>query len=155
MTPSKGWRKLNGTGKKTGHLIGGCLEVLEMAKGSSVWPSVDQWQDAILFIETSEDAPPIHYFRRWIRNYGTQGILQRLNGIIMGRPGGTLTEEQFVEYDNVLCSVIRDELGLAELPVLSHLDFGHTDPMFVIPYGIKAEIDCDAVSLSLLESGTA
>ena len=125
-----------------------------MIKGSSVWPSLDLWRGAILFLETSEEAPPDFYFQRWLRNYGTQGILQVLNGVILGRPGGNLPDEELEKYDAVLLSVVRDELGLKEMPILSQLDFGHTDPMFVIPYGIKAEIDCENTSLSFLESGT-
>ena len=154
MKPSKGWKTLNGKGKVTGPMLGGCPEVMEMIKGSSVWPSLDLWRGAILFLETSEEAPPDFYFQRWLRNYGTQGILQVLNGVILGRPGGNLPDEELEKYDAVLLSVVRDELGLKEMPILSQLDFGHTDPMFVIPYGIKAEIDCENTSLSFLESGT-
>ena len=44
------------------------------------------------------------------------------------------------------------EEGLTELPVISGMDFGHTDPMFVLPYGIKAEIDCDNKRFSILEN---
>ncbi len=39
------------------------------------------------------------------------------------------------------------ELGLDSLPVVTQMDFGHTDPMFVIPYGVEAEIDCDRQQL--------
>jgi len=31
-------------------------------------------------------------------------------------------------------------------------DFNHTDPMFVLPYGIQAEIDCDSLQFTILES---
>jgi muramoyltetrapeptide carboxypeptidase LdcA involved in peptidoglycan recycling len=24
------------------------------------------------------------------------------------------------------------------------MDFGHTDPVFILPYGVQAEIDCEA-----------
>jgi muramoyltetrapeptide carboxypeptidase LdcA involved in peptidoglycan recycling len=32
------------------------------------------------------------------------------------------------------------------------MDFGHTDPMFVLPYGVEAEIDCDAQMFTIVEN---
>jgi muramoyltetrapeptide carboxypeptidase LdcA involved in peptidoglycan recycling len=31
------------------------------------------------------------------------------------------------------------------------MDFGHTDPMFVIPYGVMAEFDCERNALNIVE----
>jgi muramoyltetrapeptide carboxypeptidase LdcA involved in peptidoglycan recycling len=45
------------------------------------------------------------------------------------------------------------ELDLNELPVLYNLNFGHTEPKFVLPYGALAEIDCKNCTFSILESG--
>jgi muramoyltetrapeptide carboxypeptidase LdcA involved in peptidoglycan recycling len=30
-----------------------------------------------------------------------------------------------------------EEEGLTDLPIVTHMDFGHTDPMFVVPYGVN------------------
>ena len=126
-----------------------------MLKGTFVWPSIEIWENAILFLETSEEAPDLTLFERWIRNYGSQGILHVLNGIILGRPGGNIPIEEIDRYDRALQIIVKDELGLKDLPIITQMDFGHTDPMFVIPYGINAEIDCKESSLSLLESGVS
>ena len=80
------------------------------------------------------------------------GILKELSGILFGRPGGQVQPEQFGEYDKVISQVILEEEGLTELAVITHMDFGHTDPMFVLPYGVQAEIDCDKQRLSILNS---
>jgi muramoyltetrapeptide carboxypeptidase LdcA involved in peptidoglycan recycling len=32
------------------------------------------------------------------------------------------------------------------------MDFGHTDPFFVLPYGVRAEIDCAAQRFSIVDS---
>ena len=61
---SRPWRVLQGKGRARGHLIGGCVEVLEMLKGTAVWPEADMWNGAILFLETSEEAPSQDYFIR-------------------------------------------------------------------------------------------
>lgn len=37
--------------------------------------------------------------------------------------------------------------------VLSGLDFGHTQPMLTLPYGVRARIDCANGRFSILEAG--
>jgi muramoyltetrapeptide carboxypeptidase LdcA involved in peptidoglycan recycling len=73
LSPSTVWRWLQGTGRAAGPLVGGCIEVMEWLKGTSVWPRPDTWDGAVLFIETSEEAPSAVEVRRWLRNYGAQG----------------------------------------------------------------------------------
>jgi muramoyltetrapeptide carboxypeptidase LdcA involved in peptidoglycan recycling len=51
--------------------------------------------------------------------------------------------------------VVADEEGLSRLPIVTHMDFGHTDPMFILPYGIIAQIDCDAKQFAILESAVS
>lgn len=152
VIPGGQYYLLNGHGTVSGHLIGGCIEVLEMLKGTSIWPSIDMWRGAILFLETSEDHPPKDYIKYWLRNYGSQGILDVLSGIIIGRPQEKPDHQSI--YDDTIVGVIRDEFGRNDLPILSHMNFGHTDPMFVLPYGAVAEIDCTHKRFSITESGT-
>lgn len=47
---------------------------------------------------------------------------------------------------------VCSELGLASLPLITQMDFGHTDPMFTLPYGIEAELDCDRQQLRFTEA---
>ncbi|HSL43237.1 MAG TPA: S66 peptidase family protein [Anaerolineales bacterium] len=152
LTPSTGWKFIQGTGKRQGHLIGGCLEVLDFLRGTDFWPEPAAWQNAIFFLETSEDAPPPALLKYILRSYASMGILHQLSGILFGRPGGNIPLEQFKEYDDVLRQVVTEEEGLSELPIVTHMDFGHTDPMFVLPYGIRAEIDCKAQTFTILEN---
>lgn len=145
-----GYELLQGEGKVQGKLIGGCIEVLEMLKGTELWPNIKTWEDSILFFETSEDKPDPYYVGCWLRNYGTQGILQKIKGIVFAKPYDNLYYE---EYKKQLLTIVRDELELYDLPILYNLTFGHTAPQFILPYGVIAEIDCDALSFSILESG--
>lgn len=139
------------TGKARGRLIGGCVEVLEMLKGTQYWLPEQSWKDAILFLELSGENHDDILFERWIRNYGSQNILEKLSGIIMARP--YLDDiSKIKKYDELLLRIVREELGLKDLPIVSQMDFGHTDPMFVIPYGALAEIDSDAKKFSILEN---
>jgi muramoyltetrapeptide carboxypeptidase LdcA involved in peptidoglycan recycling len=150
LTPSTGPRTLQGTGIVKGHLIGGCAEVLEMLKGSEWWPPLDYWNAAILFYETSEEAPSSALVLRWLRNFAAQGILPRLSGIVLGRPGGRTDEAYRQEQERAVLRALS-EAGLPHLPVLAELDFGHTDPIATLPYGVMAEIDCTRSRLSILE----
>ena len=148
LNPSAGWKFLQGTGVHHGHLIGGCIEVFDWTRGTELFPQ--QWQNAILFLETSEDAPPPEFVRDTLRVYAAMGILHKLSGILFGRPYDN--ENKFAEYDRAILHVVRDEEGLTNLPIITNMDFGHTSPMFVIPYGLQAEIDCDSKRFSIVEN---
>ena len=158
MTESQGWRWLTsksnkegkGLGKVTGELLGGCVEVLEFMKDTPLWVQPENWQDKILFIETSEDQPSPTFFRYWLRNYVASGIMKRLKGVIVGRPENN---KFWQEYDEVLIDVIYNEAGLTDLPIITGMDFGHSSPTFTLPLGVKAEIDCDNKTFSIIESG--
>jgi len=150
--PSPGWKFIQGRGVRRGHLLGGCFEVLDWLRGTDVWPEPAQWQDAILFLETTEEAPSPDYVKYSLRSYASLGILARLSGILFGRPGGPIPPEQFGEYDDVLRHVVTEEEGLSDLPIVTRMDFGHTDPMFVLPYGLQAEINCDTQQVRIVES---
>lgn len=138
-----GRRVLQGSGVVTGHLIGGCLDVLPMIFGQSIWPEKNTFKNAILFLETSEEAPAVDDFKRILRNMGVQGIFDVINGIILGRPGGVISIESLARYDDALFQVIHDEFELHDLPLMTQMDFGHTDPMFILPYGSTAQINCE------------
>ena len=72
---------------------------------------------------------------------------------LLGRPGGNISPDTFTEYDDAIVKVVIKEEGLTHLPVVTNMDFGHTDPMFVLPYGVMAQIDCDTQQFAILESG--
>ncbi|TQR15307.1 S66 family peptidase [Psychrobacillus soli] len=149
MNPNKGYEVLQGNGVVQGRLIGGCIEVLEFAKGTSLWPDQSYWKDSILFFETSEDTPEPALVEYWLRNYGSQGILQNVKGIVFGKPQH---EKYYVEYKASILKIMK-ELDLTNLPILYNLNFGHTEPKFVLPYGAMAEINCEKGIFSILESG--
>lgn len=152
LNPSTGWKFLQGNGLHQGRLIGGCLDVLEFLRGTTYWPDLTSWENAILFLETSEDAPPPSALKYALRSYASMGILKKLSGILFGRPGGNISQDRFKEYDEVLKLVVTEEEGLSDLPIITHMDFGHTAPMFILPYGVKAEIDCNTQQFKILEN---
>jgi muramoyltetrapeptide carboxypeptidase LdcA involved in peptidoglycan recycling len=149
LNAAKEWNFLQGEGIAQGHLLGGCLEVLEFLKGTPYWLNQEIWKGAILFFETSEVMPSPEYIRWYLRNYAQQGILKNVNGIIFGRP---YNNKYVDEYNREILKVLREE-NLTKLPIITEMDFGHTCPTFTIPYGVQAEIDCTNKKFKILESG--
>jgi muramoyltetrapeptide carboxypeptidase LdcA involved in peptidoglycan recycling len=153
LRPSIPWRYFGGRRPVSGRLIGGCLEVLGWLRGTSVWPLESDFDEAILFLETSEETPAPAIVARELRALGAMGILARLSGLIVGRPGGSeVSIDQFDDYDRAVLGVVHEEAGLSDLAVVTQMDFGHTDPMFVLPYGVTAQIDPLAHTFAILES---
>jgi muramoyltetrapeptide carboxypeptidase LdcA involved in peptidoglycan recycling len=152
LSASTGWRFLQGTGNVQGRLLGGCLEVLGWLRGTSVWPPLEAFKSAILFLETSEGGSPPSVVVQALRTWASMGILARLGGILFARPGGGIPVEHFPDYDEAILRVVVEEEGLSQLPIVTNMDFGHTDPMLVLPYGVMAQVDCDRRSFEILES---
>lgn len=146
-----GWRFLQGSGVASGELYGGSLEVMEILNGTDFWAKKDFWNGKILFLETSEDKPPVQRVRRILRNYGVQGIFERASAVLFGRPRD-YTDEEKIKFDQMVLEVIKGEFGNDKISVVSNMDFGHTDPQFILPLGVKAEIDCERKTFRLLES---
>ena len=39
------------------------------------------------------------------------------------------------------------------MSIITQMDFGHSEPMMTLPYGVLAEMDMDNQKFSILESG--
>ena len=52
---------------------------------------------------------------------------------------------------DTLREVVLDVLGERDIPVLGNVDIGHDPPNLPMPLGVRAEVDADAMTLSLLE----
>lgn len=145
------WRFIQGSGVATGELYGGCIEVLESLNGTDFWPEKEFWNGKVLFFETSEEKPSIQRVRRMLRNYGMQGIFDKAEAILFGR-ARDFTDEEKEELDQMIISVIQGEFRNGEIPIVTNVDFGHTDPQIILPLGIKAEINVSNKTFKLTES---
>ena len=141
---------LSGSGIITGELAGGCLDVFPMIVGTEIWPEADEWNGKILLVETSEDKPEPALVKFYLRNLGAQGILNRINGIVVGKP----MDEQFYEEYKEVYRIVLNEFNCRDLPVIYNINIGHAAPTGVLPLGIKYEIDLDNKIIRLLESAT-
>ncbi len=149
MEDNLGYEFLQGTGIVRGRLFGGCIEVLEMAKGSKLWPDESIFDNTILFFETSEETPEPDNLLYWLRNYATLGILQKAKAILFGKP---YQGKFYDDYKEVIIKIV-DENNLHNTPIVYNMTFGHNQPMCILPYGTLAEVNCQDKTFTLLESG--
>ena len=56
------------------------------------------------------------------------------------------------EYKQIYKTVICNEANQPDLPILYNVNFGHTSPVSILPYGVMAQIDCSQKKLTVIES---
>lgn len=144
-TNSDGYKLHQGSGKVKGHIMTCCSGPLKVMLGTNLFPSPDLWKDSIIFIEDGaaygNKLAGIHS----MRTFAAAGIFKFAKALVLP----IMSKE---DIEDIILKVLHEE-GLTNLPVLSGFEFGHKNPMIVLPNGIEAEIDCDKVSVTILESG--
>ena len=159
-----GYEILQGSGKVSGELLGGCIDVLadligakpqdedekhelrlKIIKEYNIFPSIDKWKDKIMFIETSEVKISPKYYRSIIKELKAIGVFSKINGLIVGKP---IDEVYYDEYKQILI----EELSEYSFPVMYNLNFGHSYPRMVLPYGATAELDADNKKLTIIKT---
>jgi muramoyltetrapeptide carboxypeptidase LdcA involved in peptidoglycan recycling len=148
---SDGWF-WDGKQNAEGLLWGGCVEsVDEMLRHGVAIPSLEQFKDIVLMLETSEEIPTADYVGRVIRAFGERGILQNVKGVLMGRPKAWEFDKPATTEEKGLYRAKQREtvLGMVrkynvDIPVVQNLNFGHTDPQIPMPYGGKVRVDAES-----------
>ena len=136
----------------TWETIWGCIDVFPFMVWTTLWPSLEEWKWKVLVIEPSEEQMPDYSFERIIRNLWSQWILQVLEGILVWRAQLNYETNVQINYDDVILNVVDNELWLKDLPIITNMDFGHTDPMLTLPLWCQIEIDCNNQKIQYLEN---
>lgn len=147
-----GYELLQGRGVAEGELLGGCIDVFPELIGTPIWPEPEEWRGKLLFIETSEVDLPEHYLLWYLRGLAAQGIFDRVCGVIVGKPA---RRSKYEPYKEVWRKVVGFEAGRPELPILYNVNFGHAEPIGVLPIGARCRLDAERKTLTLLEPATA
>jgi muramoyltetrapeptide carboxypeptidase LdcA involved in peptidoglycan recycling len=145
---SHGYEIIQGKGTFEGELLGGCFDVFPMMIGTDIWPKKEEWKNKILFLETSEDEMPPSYLKYYLRNLIAQGVINEINGIIIGKPQN---ETYYEEYKEIYKKLISEEANRPDLPILYNINIGHTAPMCILPLGQKVRVDLDNKKIIFLE----
>lgn len=140
-----GYQLIQGKGKVQGRLLGGTLGPLQQIMGTDAFPKREFWEGSILFIENlSPYGSVLAELHGW-RALAACGALEVCSGLITA----AMNEEE----QQTLKKVLKYEVHREDLPVIANVDFVHRTPMTVLPIGAMAEINCDAVTFTILESG--
>lgn len=146
-----GYEIVQGSGVAEGCLLGGCVDVFIELMGTSIWPTKEAWKDKIMFLETSEEDMSCDYLTWILRNIAAQGIFDVIKGIIVGKPA---KRSKYEPYKDVYQKVVGKEAGHPEIPIMCNVNFGHAEPIGIIPYGVLCRLDTNAKTLTLLEPAT-
>jgi len=139
----------DGEKDSSGLLWGGCVEsVDEMLRHNIQIPSLEQFENIVLMMETSEEIPTADYVMRVFRAFGKRGILERIQGVCVGRAKAwefdkqKTTDEKNV-YKETQQKVILETIRKynKNIPVVQNMDFGHTAPQIPMPYGNDVRFD--------------
>ena len=155
---TRGYEVLYGKGKVSGNLLGGCLESLYDGYTGTRYPdqgafydvydfmpSLDEWKDKIMFIETSEETPSPELFKSYLNELESRGFLGVIKALVVGKP---MNEAHYDTYKEIL-----GDLGSRlSLPILYNMNFGHATPRTILPYGLKATIDFDSKKFTIDEA---
>ena len=137
-------------GRAQGPLIGGLLNRLVRLQATPYALSLDRFDGAILFWEeigamTSAVWNDLHVLRH-------AGVLDRIAGMVVGP---TSTVEIAEGGPDTLREVVLEVVGERDIPVLGNVDIGHDPPNVPLPLGVRAEVDADGLTLSLLEAAVS
>jgi muramoyltetrapeptide carboxypeptidase LdcA involved in peptidoglycan recycling len=133
----------------TGPGWGGCLEIVDfhLRAGRYLLPN-ESYDGAVLFVETSEELPPASYVYRVLMGMGERGLLQRFAAVLWGRPKAWSFERKSTPDERAAYIEEQREAVLAahaeyhaDAPLVFGVDFGHTDPQYVIPSGGEITVD--------------
>ncbi len=131
-------------GKAIGVLTGGNLSLLAAMVGTPFSPV---FRDKIVFIEDVGEQP--YRLDRMLTQLLQATDLSKAAGIGLG-----VFNECQPKPDSPSLSLpdaLRDRLGNLGIPVMYGLPFGHVFDQATFPYGIKAELNTSALTLTLLE----
>ena len=128
---------------------GGNLEILHWNLAANRWiRPVDEYAGTILLLETSEEMPSAREVFRMLRNAGERGLLEQFPAVVVATAKASTIEhrppqDERQQYrDDQRAAVLRalEQYNASAMAVFG-VDFGHTAPQWILPYGGRLTID--------------
>lgn len=147
--PGPGWTWHRPDRVITGPTWGGNLEILHWNLAASRWirPAED-YAGCVLLLETSEEMPSAEETFRMLRNAGERGLLAQFPAILVAVAKASSLENHTPDEQRERFRADQQAAILRALAaynpqamVVFNLDFGHTDPQWVLPYGGLMTVD--------------
>jgi muramoyltetrapeptide carboxypeptidase LdcA involved in peptidoglycan recycling len=146
---SRPWTWLNDERVVEGITWGGNLEILSwLAMADMEIRAPDTYEGCVLLIETSEEMPSADEVYRVLRSFGVRGLLRRFPAVLVGRAKAWNFARQLEGEDKETyrreqrqaVTQVLDEYADRPLVVFD-VDFGHTEPQYVMPFGGRVRVD--------------
>ncbi|GGJ99602.1 LD-carboxypeptidase [Pilimelia anulata] len=158
MRPATPWVWAGATATVEGPSWGGCLDVLPwlvLAGRLPDGPDGLRLDGGVLLLETSEELMTDVEVYRVLRALGERGLLSRFGAVLAGRPKAWSIHDrrgldQRAVYTARQHAAVRRavaEYAPGAVLVLD-VDFGHTDPQAVLPYGGRIRVDATTGTIS-------
>jgi muramoyltetrapeptide carboxypeptidase LdcA involved in peptidoglycan recycling len=147
--PAEPWTWAGPQRVVTGPTWGGNLEILRwtLEVGRFVLPA-DAYAGCVLMLEPSEEMPPPEETYRGLRNLGERGVLGAAAALLWARLFASSREHPRTEEEASGWRAEHRERVLQavaeynpDLVVALDVDFGHTSPQWVLPYGGRVTVD--------------
>lgn len=160
--PAPGWVWHQPDQVVTAPTWGGNLEILHWNLAANRWiRPADDYAGCVLLLETSEEMPSATEVSRMLRNAGERGLLARFPAVLVGTAKAsqlqrrTTAEERQQYRDEQREAILRafDRYNPTAMLVFN-VDFGHTDPQWVLPYGGRITVDGPARRITAHYSDT-
>jgi muramoyltetrapeptide carboxypeptidase LdcA involved in peptidoglycan recycling len=147
--PAGDWTWHNADRVVDGRSWGGCLEIVAwlLMADREIAPVADYAGD-VLFLETSEEMPSAGTVYQILRNMGERGLLRQFPALLMARPKAWSFEQRLdlparADFRAAQREAVLRALAeyAPETMAVFDVDFGHTDPQLVLPYGGRIRVD--------------
>lgn len=136
------------SGKATGELVGGNLSLVASLVGTKY--DIDL-NGKILFLEEVGEDP--YRIDRMLTQMELAGKFDNIAGFAIGVfKNCEIKDEEERKHSFTLRELLGDRLKKYNVPAIYGLSFGHTVNKFTLPFGIKAELNVNNRTLTLLES---
>ncbi|MBQ3404456.1 MAG: LD-carboxypeptidase [Oscillospiraceae bacterium] len=145
--PNGGFELLQGSGRFSGRILGGCIDSMfdifdpgrygdmpALCAKYGLFPTAEEWRGRILLLESSEEKMPPEKYERALKALKDAGVFGAVSGVLVGKP---MDECHDAEYKKLLREVVDEP----NLPIVCNLNVGHAMPRCIIPFGVWAEVD--------------
>ncbi|MDH2443822.1 LD-carboxypeptidase [Amnibacterium sp. CER49] len=142
--PATGAEQCWRPGRAEGPLVGAMLNRLVRMQATRFALPPERFDGAILFWEETAAVSQVWNDLQVLR---LAGVLARIAGMVVG-PLATI---EAPEGEPSVQDVVLAALGDRDVPVLADVPIGHEPPDWPLPLGVRAALDADARTLSLVE----
>jgi muramoyltetrapeptide carboxypeptidase LdcA involved in peptidoglycan recycling len=134
LEPGTGWWVLQ-EGEADGIIVGGNLCTLNLLQGTPFMPPLG---DSVVFAEDDGQVRPWDFDRDLV-SLLQQPAFGGVRGLVIGR-----FQKVTGMTRDLLTQIVASKPGLAGLPVIANIDFGHTTPILTFPVGGTVELRAES-----------